>query len=101
MGLMGDFRHLCSALRKLDNCVVLLLGFLYPRSVERKRLRVNWQHRFGETGAQTSPSYVNYGKLVGHFSGEKQFGKAGYCKSILRAGTAASGYLNCGDCVIC
>ena len=73
------FRHLCSALRKLDNRVVLLLGFLYLRSVERKRLRDHWQHRFGETGAQTSPNYANYGKLVGHFSGEKQFCKAGYC----------------------
>ena len=49
---------------------------------------------------QTSPSYANYGKLVGHFSREKQFFKPGYCKSILRAGTAASGYLNCGDCVL-
>ena len=40
--------------------------------------------------------------VVGHFSGEKQFCKAGYCKrSILRAGTAASGYLNCGDSVLC
>ena len=39
--------------------------------------------------------------LLGIFSGEKQFCKAGYCKSILRAGTAASGYLNCGDCVLC
>ena len=95
------FRNLCSALRKLDNHVVLLLGFLYLCSVERKRLRVHWQHRFGETGVQTSPSYANYGKLVGHFSGEKQFCKAGYCKSILHAGTAASGYLNCEDCVLC
>ena len=50
------FRHLCSALRKFDNRVVLLLGFLYLRSVERKRLRVHWQQRFGETGAQTRPT---------------------------------------------
>ena len=46
-------------------------------------------------GAQTGPSYAKYGKLVGHFSGENQFCNAGYCKSILRAGTAACGYLNC------
>ena len=36
--------------------MVLLLGFLYLRSVERKRLRVHWQQRFGETGAQTRPT---------------------------------------------
>ena len=77
------FLHLCSALRKLDNRVVLLLGFLYLLSVERKRLRVHRQHRFGETGVQTIPSYAIYGKLVGHFSGENQFFKAVYCKSIL------------------
>ena len=99
--LLSLFTLVCSALRKLDNHVVLLLGFLYLRSVERKRLRVHWKHRFGETGAQTGPSYAKYGKLVGHFSGEKQFCNAGYCKSILRAGTAACGYLNCGDCVLC
>ena len=47
---------LCSALRKLDNRVVLLLVFLYLRSVERKRLRVHCQQRFGETGAQRRPT---------------------------------------------